>query len=159
MTQCCDIENFFLKDHPVWQNQQFWEAAFYQDVQKDIKALYLPRIDNLSPRMTNSLILSPTSPRDNKDFSSWQNRRSILNHVQEPSALEIAAEQMRIWNNIDEEKQRELVSSEESTMYSQAVHYANRMVALLIPLDVGNRANRPDHNFDEERASNSITNR
>lgn len=29
----------------MWQNQQFWEAAFNQDVQKDIKALYLPRMD------------------------------------------------------------------------------------------------------------------
>lgn len=109
--------------------------------------------------MTTSLILSPTSPRDNKDFSSWQNRRSVLNHVPEPSALEIAAEQMRIWPNIEQDKQREFVASEESTMYSQAVHYANRMVSLLIPLDVGNKSNRQEHHYDEERTSNSIANR
>lgn len=144
----------------MWQNQQFWEAAFYQDVQKDVKALYLPRPDTLSPRMTSSLLLtSPTSPRESREFGGWPNRRSVLNHVQEPSALEIAAEQMRIWGNIDGDKQRELVASEESTMYSQAVHYANRMVSLLIPLDVGNRSNRQDHHYDDERASNSITNR
>lgn len=109
--------------------------------------------------MGTDFILSPTSPRDAKDFSLLQNRRSILSRVQEPSALEIAAEQMRIWNNIDSEKQNELVASEESTMYSQAIHYANRMVSLLIPLDVGNRSNRQDHAYDDERASNSITNR
>lgn len=32
-----------IQDHPVWKNQQFWESAFYQDVQTQIKALYLPR--------------------------------------------------------------------------------------------------------------------
>lgn len=30
-----------IQEHPVWQNLQFWEAAYYQDVQRDIKALYL----------------------------------------------------------------------------------------------------------------------
>lgn len=141
----------------MWQNQQFWEAAFYLDVQKDIKALYLPRSESLSPRPGNDLILSPTSPRDNKDFT-WQNRRSVLNRVQEASALEIAAEQMRVWNTIDIEKQKELITSEESTLYSQAIHYANRMVSLLIPLDIGSKSHKQDHLFDEERASNSIAN-
>lgn len=32
-----------IQDHPVWKSQQFWESAFYQDVQAQIKALYLPR--------------------------------------------------------------------------------------------------------------------
>lgn len=111
----------------------------------------------LSPRLNTDLILSPTSPRDSKDFT-WQNRRSVLNRVSEPSALEIAAEQMRIWNSIDPEKQKELVTSEESTLYSQAIHYANRMVSLLIPLDIGNKTNRHDNVLDDERASNSIAN-
>lgn len=146
-----------IQEHAVWQNQQFWEAAFYQDVQKDIKSLYLPRTDPNTSRLTSELMLSPTSPRESKDFM-WRDRRSVINRVQEPSALEIAAEQMRIWNNIDPEKQKELVTSEESTMYSQAIHYANRMVYLLIPLDIGSRSNRQDNNMDDERASNSITN-
>lgn len=37
-----------IQDHPVWKSQQFWEAAFYQDVQTQIKALYLPRTTNNS---------------------------------------------------------------------------------------------------------------
>ncbi|KAK4886969.1 hypothetical protein RN001_003240 [Aquatica leii] len=146
-----------IQEHAVWQNQQFWEAAFYQDVQKDIKALYLPRLDSLSPRLGNDIIITPTSPRETKDFS-WQNRRSVINRVQEPSALEIAAEQMRVWITVESEKQKELITSEESTLYSQAIHYANRMVSLLIPLDVGNRSHKQDHHLDEERASNSIAN-
>lgn len=146
-----------IQEHAVWQNQQFWEASFYQDVQKDIKSLYLPRVDCAPSRLSTDLILSPTSPRDSKDFM-WRDRRSIINRVQEPSALEIAAEQMRVWNSIENDKQKELVSSEESTLYSQAIHYANRMVYLLIPLDIGNKSNRQDNALEDERASNSITN-
>ncbi|XP_065158308.1 myotubularin-related protein 13 isoform X2 [Atheta coriaria] len=147
-----------IQEHSVWQNQQFWEAAYYLDVQKDIKALYLPRLDTISPRLGIEKI-SPTSPRDNnsKDFY-WGNRRSVINRVAEPSALEIAAEQMRVWSNYDIAKQNELLQSEESTLYSQAIHYANRMISLLIPLDVGTKYHRQDHHYDDERASNSIAN-
>lgn len=65
------------------------------------------------------------------------------------------------------DKLREYISSEESTLYSQAIHYANRMVYLLVPLDVGgnnvksssNHHQSTNKNIDDERASNSITNR
>lgn len=43
-----------IQDHPVWRNQQFWEAAYYQDVQTHIKALYLPRANTNST--TSSII-------------------------------------------------------------------------------------------------------
>lgn len=64
------------------------------------------------------------------------------------------------------DKLKEYISSEESTLYSQAIHYANRMVYLLVPLDVGsnNVKGSSNHhttnkNIDDERTSNSITNR
>nr|CAD7393185.1 unnamed protein product [Timema cristinae] len=149
-----------IQEHNVWQNQQFWEAAFYQDVQRDIKALYLPRVVDTSPSSRHSYdtMLSPVSPRENKEFP-WKDRRSGFARAQEPSALEIAAEQMRVWPALDQEKQNELVNSEESTLYSQAIHYANRMVYLLIPLDSSGRNHKQDTAFEEERVSNSITNR
>lgn len=135
-----------IQEHSVWQNQQFWESAFYQDVQRDIKALYLPRAE--------SSMLSPVSPRDSKEFP-YRN----YSRVSEPSALEIAAEQMRLWNTYSPEKQQELLSSEESTLYSQAIHYANRMVYLLVPLDIGSRTHKQETAFEEERTSNCNTNR
>lgn len=56
-----------IQDHPVWKNQQFWEAAFYQDVQTQIKALYLPRtpqIENTYPYWIHENgKLSPSSSR------------------------------------------------------------------------------------------------
>ncbi|KAG5849165.1 hypothetical protein ANANG_G00107090 [Anguilla anguilla] len=30
-----------VQDHPIWANQQFWEATFYSEVQTQIRALYL----------------------------------------------------------------------------------------------------------------------
>lgn len=156
-----------IQDHPVWKNQQFWEAAFYQDVQTQIKALYLPRtppqIENSYPywKVENGgggSRLSPTAagPRD----LTVEYRKKILSRVQEPSALEIAAEQMRVLPTMDAAKQKEFADSEESTLYSQAIHYANRMVALLIPPDVkgGGRVQRVDrHNIDDDTSvSNSV---
>lgn len=34
-----------VQEHAVWQNLQFWEATFYQDVQKEIRKLYLPHYE------------------------------------------------------------------------------------------------------------------
>ncbi len=31
-----------VQDHPVWASIQFWETAFYIDVEQNIKALYVP---------------------------------------------------------------------------------------------------------------------
>ena len=36
-----------IQDHAVWQNQQFWEASFYNDVQTGIKAVYLAMHDQV----------------------------------------------------------------------------------------------------------------
>ncbi|XP_045520262.1 myotubularin-related protein 13 isoform X1 [Pieris brassicae] len=129
-----------IQEHAVWTSQQFWEAAFYQDVQKDIKALYLP-----SPTHHQRV----PSPREDEEFIS-------LLKAQEPSALEIAAEQMRIWPTLASDKQAELIASEESTLYSQAIHYANRMVYLLLPLEGAGR--RADVRPDDDRGTNSVSN-
>lgn len=149
-----------IQDHPVWKSQQFWEAAFYQDVQTQIKALYLPRTSASSSAIIDNSYsytrtrVSPSNSRDLKEY-----RASILSRVQEPSALEIAAEQMRISVSIDPTKLTEFISSEESTLYSQAIHYANRMVSLLIPTDVssGGRVQKIDHHLEDDTSvSNSV---
>ena len=36
-----------VQDHPVWERQQFWEEAFYTDVQAQIKQLY---VDEEAPK-------------------------------------------------------------------------------------------------------------
>ncbi|KAK8735253.1 hypothetical protein OTU49_005586 [Cherax quadricarinatus] len=153
-----------IQDHSVWGNQQFWEASFYQDVQKEIRSLYQDRSQQTSrtsicsdPTCVKDPSLSPVNPRDPSDTGSWKEGRLSYLRPHEPSALEIAAEQMRLWPNIEQKKQRELVEQEESTLYSQAIHYANRMVFLRIPLDVNAAVHKRTFN-DRDTASNSITN-
>lgn len=34
-----------VQEHAVWATLQFWEAAFYQDVQKQIRQLYAPHYE------------------------------------------------------------------------------------------------------------------
>ena len=56
--------------------------------------------------------------------------------IGERTALEIASEQIRIWPQLGSEVQEELIQNEESIVYSQAIHYANRMVCMRVPLDI-----------------------
>ncbi|KAF3859628.1 hypothetical protein F7725_022027 [Dissostichus mawsoni] len=80
---------------------------------------------------------------------------------QEISALELASEQSRLWPTLGKEMQMERVQKEESTVFSQAIHYANRMSYLLLPLDTSkNRLLRNTGLGDVESVSNSyVTNR
>lgn len=66
---------------------------------------------------------------------------------------------MRLAPSIDPAKLNEFISSEESTLYSQAIHYANRMVSLLIPPDVscGGKVQKIDHHLEDDTSvSNSV---
>uniref|UniRef100_A0A3B4V1C2 SET binding factor 1 n=1 Tax=Seriola dumerili TaxID=41447 RepID=A0A3B4V1C2_SERDU len=76
------------------------------------------------------------------------------------SALELASEQNRLWPTLSKEMQTERVQKEESTVFSQAIHYANRMSYLLLPLDTSkNRLLRSSGIGDVESVSNSyVTN-
>lgn len=77
---------------------------------------------------------------------------------EERSALDVASEQRRLWPTLSREKQQELVQKEESTVFCQAIHYANRMSYLLLPLDSSkSRLLRERAGLgDLESASNSL---
>uniref|UniRef100_A0A9J7Y4I4 SET binding factor 1 n=1 Tax=Cyprinus carpio carpio TaxID=630221 RepID=A0A9J7Y4I4_CYPCA len=122
---CC------VQEHMVWTNMQFWEAMFYSDVQKHIRALYL----------------------ENDEEGDTSSPKRL-------SALELASEQSRLWPTLSKEQQQERVQKEESTVFSQAIHYANRMSYLLLPLDTSkNRLLRNTGLGDLESVSNSyVTN-
>ncbi|KAF7228953.1 myotubularin-related protein 5 isoform X4 [Nothobranchius furzeri] len=126
-----------VQEHMVWTNMQFWEAMFYSDVQNHIKALYLET-----------------------DGGDQQNNSDGSGSRREVSALELAAEQNRLWLTLSKELQMERVQKEESTVFSQAIHYANRMSYLLLPLDTSkNRLLRSSGLGDVESVSNSyVTN-
>lgn len=62
---------------------------------------------------------------------------------------------------MNEEARKELEANEESTIYSQAIHYANRMVYLLIPLEAGEKQRREramTGHGEHDSVSASVTN-
>uniref|UniRef100_A0A4W5P651 SET binding factor 2 n=1 Tax=Hucho hucho TaxID=62062 RepID=A0A4W5P651_9TELE len=119
-----------VQDHPIWTNQQFWEATFYSEVQNQIRALYL------------------TAPED---------KLGITASASDRTAMDLAAEQLRAWPCLSKEQQQELVKNEESTVFSQAIHYASLLVYLLVPLDTSkNKLLRANPVADWESGSNSI---
>uniref|UniRef100_A0A8C6XMP2 SET binding factor 2 n=1 Tax=Naja naja TaxID=35670 RepID=A0A8C6XMP2_NAJNA len=124
-----------VQDHPIWANQQFWETTFYSDVENQIRSLYLStKVDN---------------------------HPQYLNYVgkagQEKTAMDLAAEQLRLWPTLTKETQQQLIQSEESMVFSQAIHFANLMVYLLVPLDTSkNKLLRMSATGDWESGSNSI---
>ncbi|XP_058161744.1 myotubularin-related protein 13 isoform X4 [Dasypus novemcinctus] len=85
-------------------------------------------------------------------------RDKLPNHQgQEKTAMDLAAEQLRIWPTLSKSIQQELVQREESTVFSQAIHFANLMVNLLVPLDTSkNKLLRISAPGDWESGSNSI---
>uniref|UniRef100_A0A8C3CY09 SET binding factor 2 n=1 Tax=Cairina moschata TaxID=8855 RepID=A0A8C3CY09_CAIMO len=73
------------------------------------------------------------------------------------TAMDLAAEQLRLWPTLNKQTQQELVQNEESTVFSQAIHFANLMVYLLVPLDTSkNKLLRASATGDWESGSNSI---
>ncbi|XP_014680959.1 PREDICTED: myotubularin-related protein 13-like [Priapulus caudatus] len=157
-----------IQDHPVWSNVQFWEQTFYSDVERHIRLLYVAPQEGLIADAEPAL--APSSPREKQSplGSNWgadafrtgitaENRRSVLMRPPQKKALEIAAEQMRMWPHLSPEEQQECIQNEESTVYSQAIHYANRIVYLRVPLDISKGIRSP-MSFEESTSNSNFTN-
>ena len=147
----------------MWSTPQFWEAMFYGDVQTHIRALYLEPAEDQDPFSVcgGSLGQGMGGPGSRSPVPLRQVGEVPL-QGDERSALDVASEQRRLWPTLSREKQQELVQKEESTVFSQAIHYANRMSYLLLPLDSSkSRLLRERAGLGElESASNSlVTNR
>ncbi|XP_032079156.1 myotubularin-related protein 13 isoform X2 [Thamnophis elegans] len=128
-----------VQDHPIWANQQFWETTFYSDVENQIRSLYL------------------STKEDNHPQHLKQKDKFSEDQGQEKTAMDLAAEQLRLWPTLSKETQQQLVQSEESMVFSQAIHFANLMVYLLVPLDTSkNKLLRMSATGDWESGSNSI---
>ncbi|XP_012580914.1 PREDICTED: myotubularin-related protein 13 isoform X1 [Condylura cristata] len=128
-----------VQDHPIWTNQQFWETTFYNAVQEQVRSLYL------------------SAKEDNHSLYMKQKDKLPDSQYQEKTAMDLAAEQLRLWPTLSKSVQQELVQREESTVFSQAIHFANLMVNLLVPLDTSkNKLLRTIAPGDWESGSNSI---
>ncbi|XP_044796631.2 myotubularin-related protein 5 isoform X6 [Bubalus bubalis] len=148
-----------VQEHVVWSTPQFWEAMFYGDVQTHIRALYLEPAEDRDPFSVcgGSLGRGMGGPGSRSPVALRQVGEAPVQE-DERSALDVASEQRRLWPTLSREKQQELVQKEESTVFSQAIHYANRMSYLLLPLDSSkSRLLRERAGLGElESASNSL---
>uniref|UniRef100_A0A670I5R3 SET binding factor 2 n=1 Tax=Podarcis muralis TaxID=64176 RepID=A0A670I5R3_PODMU len=94
---------------------------------------------------------------ENQIRSLYLSEKNSDAQAQEKTAMDLAAEQMRLWPTLSKETQQQLVQSEESMVFSQAIHFANLMVYLLVPLDTSkNKLLRTSATGDWESGSNSI---
>ncbi|KAM7243549.1 hypothetical protein CapIbe_004158 [Capra ibex] len=147
-----------VQEHVVWSTPQFWEAMFYGDVQTHIRALYLEAAEDRDSFSVcgGSLGRGVGGPGSRSPVALRQAGEAPVQD--ERSALDVASEQRRLWPTLSREKQQELVQKEESTVFSQAIHYANRMSYLLLPLDSSkSRLLRERPGLGElESASNSL---
>lgn len=149
-----------VQEHVVWSTPQFWEAMFYGDVQTHIRALYLEPAEDRDPSQVCGDSLGPRDGAGLALAHVWPLGQvgEALTQEDERSALDVASEQRRLWPTLSREKQQELVQKEESTVFSQAIHYASRMSYLLLPLDsTKSRLLRERAGLgDLESASNSL---
>ncbi|XP_068760421.1 myotubularin-related protein 13-like [Montipora capricornis] len=156
-----------VQDHPVWERQQFWEEAFYADVEAQIKQLYVneeapkANAEDTSDRAQQRISRASLTPltkhrsfsksRDNISLSAKESGSSSdldNTSTQEeqksvPSALSIAAKQLKKWPHYSKMEKDAKITSEEGIVYSQAIHYANRMVYMRIPLDASEKMPQP----------------
>uniref|UniRef100_H0X3K5 SET binding factor 2 n=1 Tax=Otolemur garnettii TaxID=30611 RepID=H0X3K5_OTOGA len=127
-----------VQEHPIWTNQQFWETTFYNAVQEQVRSLYL-------------------SAKDDNHAPHPKQKDKLPDDQYQKTAMDLAAEQLRLWPTLSKSTQQELVQHEESTVFSQAIHFANLMVNLLVPLDTSkNKLLRTSAPGDWESGSNSI---
>jgi len=148
-----------IQDHAVWQSQQFWESAFYNDVQNGIKDLYLVIQEQNLYAKNQGVISGQLSVEKHVGPRAREIRKSALLNPQEPSVLEIASNEIKKMTNLSESDIKERVTNEEQTVYAQAIHYTTRMVCLRIPMDFKPERNGKsiaDHSSD--MISNSISN-
>ncbi|XP_033127612.1 myotubularin-related protein 13-like isoform X3 [Anneissia japonica] len=120
-----------VQDHPVWATLSFWENAFYAEVEKGVTQLYIsaPSTDNKANDCDTGII--DTSQNGLKSNEIMRSSRQ--------SPLEVSAERLKLWPDIGDEDKSVLMSNEEGIVYSQAIHFANHMVCMRVPLDTKKR--------------------
>ncbi|VDK42813.1 unnamed protein product [Anisakis simplex] len=109
-----------IQEHDVWENEQFWEAAFFHDVHRQLRRLYMPVKDDTS----------------DCPFSVHENVSDTWNLMEEPSGMDLVSERLEKASKYDESELKRFAAEENSIVFGQAKHYINLMVYLRIPLDV-----------------------
>uniref|UniRef100_A0A8C0FTV6 SET binding factor 2 n=1 Tax=Bubo bubo TaxID=30461 RepID=A0A8C0FTV6_BUBBB len=133
-------------------------TAFYRKLAPGVSQFAYTCVQD-HPIWTNQQFWETTfySNVQNQVRSLYLTEKSSVGPDQDKTAMDLAAEQLRLWPTLNKQTQQELVQNEESTVFSQAIHFANLMVYLLVPLDTSkNKLLRTSATGDWESGSNSI---
>lgn len=161
-----------IQDHAVWHNQQFWEAAFYNDVQKEIKNLYL-HVEDQNSNSIGDGTSSQEGLRENRDSMSSSSGLSLEKHVGprarevrkstilqpiDKSVLELAAQELKCSQDLAQDVRSTRIQREEQAVFTIACGYIDSLIYLNCPLAMaGNREGRRIRD-EFENASNSVSN-
>ena len=149
-----------IQDHAVWQNQEFWEASYYSDVQIGIEQLYnvnrndISSANKLSPAYNNSQWNSSQFAETNNSLikEEWSGLNNNSN------ALRVTANEMSKWGQLDDQTKAKLSEAEEKVVFSHIFDYTDRMINLLCPMEVSKCNRRLGRDAQDMSASNSIAN-
>uniref|UniRef100_A0A663FHT8 SET binding factor 2 n=1 Tax=Aquila chrysaetos chrysaetos TaxID=223781 RepID=A0A663FHT8_AQUCH len=133
-------------------------TAFYRKLAPGVSQFAYTCVQD-HPIWTNQQFWETTfySNVQNQVRSLYLTEKNSVGPDQDKTAMDLAAEQLRLWPTLNKQMQQELVQNEESTVFSQAIHFANLMVYLLVPLDTSkNKLLRTSATGDWESGSNSI---
>uniref|UniRef100_A0A8C4V8I9 SET binding factor 2 n=1 Tax=Falco tinnunculus TaxID=100819 RepID=A0A8C4V8I9_FALTI len=133
-------------------------TAFYRKLAPGVSQFAYTCVQD-HPIWTNQQFWETTfySNVQNQVRSLYLTEKNSVGPDQDKTAMDLAAEQLRLWPTLNKQMQQELVQNEESTVFSQAIHFANLMVYLLVPLDTSkNKLLRTSAPGDWESGSNSI---
>ncbi|CAL8101323.1 unnamed protein product [Calicophoron daubneyi] len=158
-----------IQRHAIWGKMSFWESLFNEHVNSQIRQLYqhCSKQSIQSQRASAAVVAeSNRTGSSGADGSETAGRRGSCSSqtlssngeriilikesteapFQQPmytssmSALEIAAEEMRVGHLRSKNAQLTLESLEENTVYAQIIHFVNLIVNFRIPVDIGAEA-------------------
>ncbi|KAK4470174.1 hypothetical protein MN116_005754, partial [Schistosoma mekongi] len=173
-----------IQRHEIWRHMPFWESIFNEQVNNQIRLLYIDfceeqeshkqqqkhqhtvsnhtsspslsldgrnQFKNSSEEDYKSIIIVERNGDNHKSKASVQQRSYTPNM----SALEIAAEEMRVGYMRPREVQQSLETREECTVYAQIIHFINLIINFRIPVHIG--AAVADIYSDESQNNNGFT--
>lgn len=166
-----------LQQHDVWSNMLFWEMAFYTDVQRSIRPVYLSNEEFAAEQEKDQTVINNNTAAAalgeievyGDQTQAPVNTSTSLNLYSRPSektALEICGEQMEKYAMLNEEQRQGFIRNEQGIIRSHVLHYITQMVNMKIPLDINTRikqsvntqpSNNQQHQSQRDRDASPVS--
>uniref|UniRef100_A0A0N5ALI1 UDENN domain-containing protein n=1 Tax=Syphacia muris TaxID=451379 RepID=A0A0N5ALI1_9BILA len=108
-----------IQNHKIWENERFWEEAFFYDVDHQLRRLYFS-----SKKQSDNL------------FSLDENATEMWNFRETPSTLDVSYERLARLPDFSGNTLSNCAAEENSIVFGLAQHYVNLMISLKTPLNI-----------------------